>query len=197
MIWLIGGPARCGKSTLARQARAHSQGQVISLDSLKKAILPVASPADRQELLLTIDDTRHTIKQWLDLLRRRDRIIWKAAKAFIEAAVETGDDVIIEGNLWPDFISELPAGLNCRTVFLIDTSPRHADSLIKIARSPATDNNWMTDWSEDHLQNWATYNIARGRLIKRLAREHHQPVFDIADAGIAQAQADALAYLLA
>ena len=196
MIWLIGGPARCGKSTLLRQARTLSDGQVVSVDNLKEAILPVISKTDLAEVRLKIDESETTPEEWIKLLRRRDRVFWEITRAFAEAAVENDDNAVIEGNFWPDFVAELPTNFEWRIVFLVDTSPNHPDRIIEIARSQKpVRNNWMRDWTDERLRHWGTYNIARSQEIKRLGAIHNQPVFDVADGGLTAAQTQALSYL--
>ncbi len=197
MVWFVGGPARCGKSTLKRRAQSFASGQILSLDNLKPALHSIVSGNDRDNLLAKIEDTKTTRQEWIELLRRRDRMLWKVTKVFAETLANDSEVSIIEGNVWPDFMAELSPELQYRAVFLVDTSPAHAERIIGIARGGANDNNWMREWTDEHLRHWADYNIARSQEIIRLGKEYNQAVFDIADGGLDAAQDNALNYLRA
>jgi hypothetical protein len=190
----IGGPARCGKTTLTHQTESLYTGQQVSLDNLRHAFIPLAAEAILASLEPDAELTETTTTdEWIDILRDRDRTVWTGAKAYLAAATDNNDDVLMEGCLWPDYIAELEVPF--RAVFLVDTSPNHADRLIAVARSESTHNNWMREHNDAWMRRWAKYNIARSERYKQLGDEYNQPVFDIADSGIAQAQAAALEYL--
>jgi hypothetical protein len=190
----IGGPARCGKTTLTHQAESLYSGQQISLDNLKHAFVALAAEAVQATLQPAPHLNEHATKdEWITILRDRDRLVWAGAKAYLAAAAENNDDVLMEGCLWPDYMADIKAPY--RAVFLVDTSPDHADRLIAAARNESTHNNWMREHDDDWMRTWAEYNIGRSQLYKQLGQEHDQPVFDIADSGIVEAQAAALEYL--
>ena len=193
MIRLIGGPARCGKSTLFHAAEAKFSGQAISLDNLRSAFIAIVSETMRRTLLLAPKESEYCPDDWTTILRQKDRPLWDGARAYIEAAAMKRDDVLMEGGLWPDYVSELKVAY--RAVFLVDTSLLHINRVIVAARDNHTHNNWMSTWTDERLTAWAVHNIARSERIKELAQEYDQPVFDIADHGIQEAQDAALEVL--
>lgn len=193
MFRFIGGPARCGKSTLAKQVDALHAGQMVSLDNLRHAFVPLATKTVQKTLLVAPKHTKYDAGEWLNILRQRDATSWKGIKAYLVAAGKNDDDVLMEGCVWPDYISELDD--DYRAVFLVDTSPNHANRLIAAARGANTHNNWHSEKTDEWIRGWAEYNIARSKLYKKLAQAHGQPVFDVADGGMQQAQDAALAYL--
>jgi 2-phosphoglycerate kinase len=199
MIRLIGGPARCGKSTLTRKLQKNEgfEGQVVSLDGLREELIPTASAEDRLILKVAPKESEHSPQEWMSILRQRDYLVWKSAKELIDSCVRQDSSILLEGCIWPDYAAELAPELGTRAVFLVDTSPDHADRLIEIARGEGNENNWMKDWPDERLQAWAQYNIARSKEVKDLAQQHGFLVFDIVDLGITAAQDAALQYLIA
>jgi hypothetical protein len=195
MIWFIGGPARCGKSTLRNQARPFINGQVLSYDALRPSLLPLVSGDEKEKLTMRISEGDSTPTEWVALLKQRDRVVWKVVKVIAEELTNKREDGILEGNMWPDFMSDLTPDLGYRAVFLVDTSADRPERLISFARDEKTDNNWMHEWSDERIRHWATYDLERSRETLRLGEEHHLPVFDIADGGITTAQDRALKYL--
>lgn len=193
MFRLIGGSARCGKSALVRQVSHQYQGQLISLDNLRHSYLAIASSELYGKLRPPANVEDNSKDAWLDLLRTRDRAMWRGAKAYLESAAILHDDVMMEGCLWPDYINELTTDF--RAVFLVDTSPEHVERLMIAAHDPSTHNNWMSGRSDEWLRKWAAYNIERSKFYIQLAKEYNQPVFDIGELGFQDAQARAIEYL--
>lgn len=193
MFRLIGGPARCGKSTLAAKAEALGAGDRISVDSLKYSLAAVASTEYKTALNYKPPLEVHDKQSWLDILRARDKVVWIGAQAYLNAAAEYNDDVLMEGLLWPDYVSELRHPY--KAVYMVDTSPAHAANILAAARSDSTHNNWMKDRSDEWIAKWAEYNIERSKLYIALGRAYSQPVFDVAEYGYDEAQQKALEYL--
>lgn len=197
MIYLIGGSARCGKTTLARKVRKNFDGQVISNDAVMVSIRQVTTPDSQPDIFDKIveplaDDA--TPEQRIARLRRRDEVVWTFMKGYYGAAPYANDDVLSEGCLWPSMLKELEQ--EHRAVFLVDTSPNHAERLIHI-RDNLEHNNWMRDrkYTDEYMRVWAEFNIARSREIIRECKEFGYEYFDIADLGIDEAERQAFEYL--
>jgi 2-phosphoglycerate kinase len=199
-ILLIGGPARCGKSTLAKMVRQKFDGQVVSGDALARGVRESIEFEWMPELFterykkIELSDPPEI---QIERLRQRDKTIWKLIKNYI-LAVESGstDNILIDGGFWPDYLPELC--LNNRAVFLVDTSSDRAKWLISI-RDNGEENNWMRErnYSDEKIASWAEFDIARSKRIIELCKENGYTYFDIADHGIDRAQELALSYLLA
>ncbi len=198
MIYLIGGPARCGKSMLAERVRKHIDGQVLAGDafvaSLHKNLKPEWLPDLFEHKNDTIDHLRLP-EEKIDRLRRRDKVSWEFYEAYLETAIGDAADenVLIEGNLWPDFIHLLK--LPHKAVFLIDTSPNQVERLIQI-RDANGDNDWMENFSDEEMVKWATFNAKRGERYVKLCEKYDYLYFDIASLGMEQAADDAFHALL-
>jgi len=194
MLRFIGGPSRCGKSTVAHQVQAICGGQALSQDNLRQAFMSLADAKIKEGLSVTPKINAHSSAEWLDIVRARDRLLWRGTRAYIEAALANSEhDVLIEGDLWSDYIAELSA--EYQAVFLVDTGLSHVDRVLAIAHSHETGHNWMSDWTDEQLKTWALYNIERSKLTKQLANQYGHRAFDIADHGLSEAQARAVEYL--
>lgn len=197
MIYLIGGPARCGKSTLANRVRREMDSQMISGDLLLEALRGTT----KREWLPDIFH-RHSgatyhggePKQMVERLRRRDKVLWSFIRAYLQAASQKAshDSIVAEGGIWPDFIQSLE--LPHRAVFLVDTSSDEADRLISI-RDSNSDNNWMVAYSDKDLAEWAVFNAERSRHFVMLCEEFGYRYFDVAYLGIKGASDAAFEYL--
>ena len=195
MFRLIGGPSRCGKSTLADRVSRTHEGQHVSVDYLRYSFATVGSAPVKEALQLAPDHTLYTPTEWIQQLRCRDAIVWEGVRTYLDVAAPNGDDVLMEGCLWPDYVSELE--YDYRAVFLVDTSPDLANRLITAAADPNTHNNWQRNKSPEWIKSWAQHNIVRSEYYKELCQQYNQPVFDIADSTIQQAQDAATEFLFA
>lgn len=133
----------------------------------------------------------------LERVRRRDTRMWAFYVRYLEEAAGVHhDSVLLEGDIWPDTLALLKP-LH-RAVFLVDTSTpkKQAERLLQIRDSVGSDNNWMREWTDGRLQEWAHFNLLRSELYVRLCKKHQYPYFDIADGGMQVAETRAFEYLL-
>ncbi len=195
MILLIGGPARCGKSTLSKRIEGGYGITPISLDAFKHALVSVASERIKKDLIPSTSHIECSLEEWLGDLRKRDLILWRGFKEYVVSGCMNNDNTLAEGCIWPDYIADLK--VEHRAVFLVDTSENQAERLIKASADNSTYNNWQKEKSEEWIRGWAKYNIERSKLLKKLAKQYGYPVFDIADHGFDYAQSLAIKYLLA
>lgn len=198
MIYLIGGPARCGKSVLARRLRKEIDGQVIAGDAfaqaLQKNLEPEWVPDLFDKVVAHIDKTQ-PLEVRIDRLRRRDEAMWQFYEAYMRSAIADApeDDILLEGSMWPDFLELFD--LSHRAVFLVDTSAKQSERLTTI-RDSTSDNNWMRHFTDGELAEWAVFNAARSRRYVKLCEQTDNTYFDIAEHGIKQAEQYAFEYLL-
>ncbi|HET6747520.1 MAG TPA: hypothetical protein VFH06_05430 [Candidatus Saccharimonadales bacterium] len=198
MIYLIGGPARCGKSQLAERVRKHIDGHVIGGDAIVASLHAMLKPEwlpDLFEHSVKMIDHMHIPEEKIDRLRRRDKVAWSFYENYIKTAKEDApdDDILIEGNLWPDFVHML--SFKHKAIFLIDTSPNQLARLIEI-RDANGDNDWMKDFSDEKLKTWAEFNALRSQRYVELCQKYDYPYYDIAKLGIEDAADEAFHALL-
>lgn len=199
MFYFIGGPARCGKTTLAKRVRQTIDTQAISGDAFKHAIKDIVLPEHVPEIF----ERSHTWAfhhssdvEKIALLRVRDKKMWEFFSAYCAhiQTVSPNENVLIDGNIWPDHMHNTT--LPHKVVFLVDTSQNHANHLKKLRDTKDTDNNWMREYSDEKIEAWAKFNIARSQLYVELCKKYDYAYFDIADGGIEQAAERAYQYLV-
>lgn len=198
MFYFIGGPARCGKTTLAKRVRKEINGQVVSGDAMVASLQATLSAADFPDLFVhTIDPIQPSDAPLAKLvrLRRRDDVVWPFYYHYLISVHDhSNDDILLEGNLWPQYIEEI--SWNHKAVFLVDTSPDQAERLITL-RDENGENDWMLDdhYTDDHIRQWAEFNILRSQQVIDLCKRHDQVFFDIREHGLQGAEDKAFAYL--
>lgn len=201
-ILLIGGPARCGKSTLARMVRAEIDGQVLSGDAFSRSLREVLQVSDMPDIFIDQVEkpslTRDPHNVFIERLRRRDKAMWRFYRNYIEEACRISqDNILLDANLWPDFIIDLQ--LEHRAVFMLDTSDNRAEWARHIRDTARPDeNNWMKErnYSDEKIELWAQFDVTRAKLMIEYCKKHDYPYFDLADHGISRAQELAKNYLL-
>ena len=200
MIYLIGGPSRSGKSTLAKRVRKHIDGQVISADAFQASLHEVLKPEWEPDIFIDVINPigdQGSDEAKVKRGRERDNAMWQFFAGYLKEAFHiSNDDILLDGMLWPDFIAALP--LKHRAVFLVDTSPNQAERLIKIRDDGGSDNNWMDEhqYSDEKIRKWVSFDIARSRLYIDLCKKYGYHYFDINDGGMRVAETRAFEYLL-
>ena len=199
MIYLIGGPARVGKSTLAEKVRREIDGHVLSGDafvhSLQENLQPEWLPDifDHIAASVVAMEDPETI---IDRLRRRDETMWQFYQSYIATVLQhaPADDLLLDGNLWPDYLELFDH--KHRTAFLIDTSENEQVMRLKTIRDSGSDHNWMRGYDDAKVAAWAHFNALRSRRYKALCEKTGYAFFDIAELGAVEAEQQAFAHLL-
>ena len=197
MIYLIGGSARCGKSTLARRFRVGFDGQVLSGDATRVAIRDTSRPEWQPDVFdKLIDPTSENDppSKRIARFRRRDMVVWEYLQKYFKAAAFEGDDVLVDGPLWPSMLAKY--GSEHRAVFMVDTSVDHVSRILHI-RDTAEHNNWMRDekYTDEVIEKWATLNIERSKMIIAECEQYGYDYFDIAVLGLEGSHDAAYKYL--
>ena len=200
MIYLIGGPSRSGKSTLAKRVRKKIDGQVISADAFQASLHEVLKPEWEPDIFIDVVNPirdNQPVEAKVKRGRERDNAMWQFFAGYLHEAhrISGEDDILLDGMLWPDFIAAFP--LRHRAVFLVDTSPEQAERLIAIRDSNSSDNNWMSahHYSDRKIQKWVDFNIARSQLCIELCKKYNYRYFDINDGGMQVAETRAFEYI--
>ncbi len=109
MLYLIGGPPRTGKTTLAAALMQRTSFPYFSIDHIAQVIIPYIPESDRatklplrtaiQEAQYSNDAfyTTFSPEQAVALYQRQAATIWAGVENFITYALNAGHDLIIEG----------------------------------------------------------------------------------------------------
>jgi 2-phosphoglycerate kinase len=103
MIYLIGGPPRCGKTTLARRLAGLTGASVVPVDYLGSVVYHYLSDAERAARFPLLDGStaaiyaRHTTEEIVGHYRQIARTLWPAIQVYSHFALAHGQAVILEG----------------------------------------------------------------------------------------------------
>ncbi len=115
MIYLIGGPPRCGKTTLARRLARVTGAPLLTIDHLEGAVYHYLPPGERARAMprfaeATNNDryAAHSVDEIVAMLRTCAWSMWPAAHILMHCALEGDRDLILDGyHLEPRFLAEL------------------------------------------------------------------------------------------
>lgn len=108
MIYLIGGPPRCGKTTLAEALAKKTSFPYFSLDHVTSVITPYIPEreyatklplfaARRERLSIDVFYARYSSAQIVNFYLRQAETFWAGVENFIKYAIEDEHDLILEG----------------------------------------------------------------------------------------------------
>lgn len=203
----IGGAARCGKSTLAREVRTSTNMQSLSGDAFRTTLRKTAEhgtfPVLHTPRAEKIPDEKsfvdyHSTNAHLEVEAKRTQanFVWPYIENYIHAIEhESADSVLVESiDVWPDLIAL--SGLEHRAAFLVNTSPEQAERII--ASRGLDPYDWMhqNEYSDARIRAWSNFNAQRSTLIQNLAEKAGYLCVDLAEVSFADGQAAAKDYLL-
>ena len=132
MIYLIGGPPRCGKTTLARTFAEKNKIPFFSIDHISSMISPYI-PENQQENSFPLRTARRNANNSNDLFHERytheeivnfyftqAATIWPGIKNFIEYGIRDHHDFILEGwQIFPEFLKEINKAYTDRSLKIL------------------------------------------------------------------------------
>ena len=162
MIYLIGGPPRCGKTILSRKLAALKGISCIPADILE-SIVKQYVPSDQHDLLFPKDKIRNETNSSNDQMYSklsaesiRDSYIiqskatWQAITTLVKCTIDNNEEIIIEGHqLHPELISRLArehGKENIRSIILIKNN---VDQIVETARANHDEMDWFITKTQD------------------------------------------------
>ena len=205
---VIGGSARCGKSTVARSVR-HTLGpemQTLSGDAVRnmlrrtvpKGLLPILH-GPRAEKIPDEEEfiAHHSLRAATEVAskRRQAEFVWPFLETYArEIDHESGEGVIVESiDVWPDLLAA--SSLCHKAVFLVDTSKEQADRIIASRHTDPYDWMHQNGYSDRRIRAWCEFNVMRSEAIRELARAADYMCIDLAEVTFGEAQQVAHDYL--
>ncbi len=160
MIYLIGGAARVGKTTLAKMIMERKKIPFVSTDMLWPAF------KDSQPEKKWQTGWEHIPDQFFSFLR-----------IFIDHTSQTLPDYVIEGDrFFPSHVATLAKEFKIKTCFLGSSNMNIAD-----IKKYAQHNLWVNDLSEEHQADLPKKLMADSAMFKREAEKFDFPYFDLAE----------------
>ena len=162
MIYLIGGPPKCGKTILAKKLSKSFGMPWVSTDTLQCVIKPYMNkedfskkfPASYQRGKNNDEKySKYSLGEIIEAYRRQAETVYQAIDMFTICEITDGNDFIIEGyHIEPELVSEL--GLKypekVRSIFLVKFDKEKFICDIKKSVTP-------NDWIINRTRNKETY----------------------------------------
>jgi 2-phosphoglycerate kinase len=152
MIYLIGGPPKCGKTTLAKTLSKSFGIPWVSTDTLQNVIKPylddldlsIKFPTDRQRSKNNDEKySKFSTNEIVDAYKRQAKIVHPAIDMFAVCEITDGNDFVIEGyHIEPDLTAKLKVEHpgKIKSIFLVKADRTKFISAIKKSTTP---NDWI------------------------------------------------------
>ena len=188
MIYLIGGPPKCGKTTLAKQISKTAGIPWVSTDTLQNVIKPYI-PEQNHPAKFPLSSLRyesndekyakHSADELIVAYRHQAKTLHPAIEAFVASEIIEGNDYIVEGfHLEPELISKLVAEFpeKVRGVLVIKKDPT---AFVENIHSSTTPNDWIIKKTKDEatFPKIAAVITAYSAQLENAAKQHDLKVF--------------------
>ena len=192
MIYLIGGPPKCGKTTLARELSRKIKVPWIAVDTLQSIVWAYMDKEERLKKFpaskMTIESRRsndvkyrkYSVERIIDAYRRQAKAVYAAIDMMVLGEITDGNDHIIEGyHIDPRLVAKLKRRYcknNVKAVFLVKNDKKSFLSGIKKSQ---THNDWILGRTkkEETLDKIAEMACDYSKIIKKEALGYKMKVF--------------------
>ncbi|EKE27257.1 MAG: hypothetical protein ACD_3C00232G0003 [uncultured bacterium (gcode 4)] len=152
MIYLIGGPPKCWKTTLAKKLSKETWIPWVSTDTLQDVIKPYIPESDYTKLFpvnyqkgKSNDDkySKYTLEDIKGAYITQSKTVYKAVDMFVICEITDGNDYIIEGyHITPELAEVLSSKYpdKIRSVFIVKTD---VEKFIRNIKNSSTPNDWI------------------------------------------------------
>ncbi len=171
MIYLIGGPPKCGKTTLAKRLSKSKNIPWMSTDTLQNVIKPYMNKKDFSKKFPTSAQhcnnndekySRYSTNKIIKAYQQQAKTSYQAIDMFAICEITDGNDFIIEGyHIEPKLVAELNEKYpdKLRSIFLIKSDETKFVNDIKKSTTP-------NDWIIARTNNEKTY----GKIAKMICK---------------------------
>ncbi len=158
MIYLIGGPPRCGKTTVAKKISKSW----ISADTIESI---VASNTDKQDFarLFPKSVIRKETKQSNDIMYnsysakaivkayiKQSKASWKAIETMVACELNEGHDYIIEGHqIHPELMNDLVKKYKRKNIVPLSLTRFNKDEIVSGCQKHKAKNDWFIQKTKD------------------------------------------------
>ena len=163
MIYLIGGPPKCGKTTLAKRLSKSKGIPWVSTDTLQCVIKPYLDKNDFSKKFPTSSQrcnnndekySQYSTNEIIEAYQQQSKTSYEAIDMFAICEITDGNDFIIEGyHIEPELVNELNKKYpnKLRSIFLIKSDESKFIADIKKSTTP-------NDWIIARTNNEETYS---------------------------------------
>lgn len=187
MIYLIGGPSRSGKSTLASMVAAKTGAQLLPMDYIESAITEwYPKDKDKEKVMRPFSYMRnatdrdnaklvqqYSAEQIVEAYTNQGESTWESINAMINYGIAVGDNVIIEGyQITPDFLHKILNQENAAFIKAVFLLKEDEGVILKGWEENVPDNDWLLkNSSKETLSQYAHVTAMHGKVIKQAAEQ--------------------------
>lgn len=179
-LLVIGGPPRCGKSTLAHEVMLTYGIDVVSGDAIRRVL------ASTGMSFLPIDPDTWAVNtaEFIHACKDRDSKVANACTVYAEQFLGDYKSIMVEGCLWADDLERFALPIRPRngvdrlvqpevlTVHLFNNAPLEAEQERLRAQCKEDPASWLNRYTAKQLDDFAIANRARGLKMAKIAREY-------------------------
>ncbi|MCK5413567.1 MAG: AAA family ATPase [Candidatus Pacebacteria bacterium] len=183
MIYLIGGPPKCGKTTLAKELSKSFEIPWASTDALENVIKPYMSELDISKQFPVSyqrckdnDEkyTKYSSNEIIEAYRQQARTVYRAIDMFAICEITDGNNFIIEGyHIEPELVDELNEKYpnKVKSIFLVKLD---REKFIFDIRESTTPNDWIVARTkkEETYQKIADMICEYGHIIEKESKKY-------------------------
>lgn len=159
MIYLIGGPPKCAKTTLAKRFSKTASIPWVSSDTLQNVIKPYIPEQDfaanfpSSSMRYDSNDEKYaqqTTEEIVGAYRQQAKTVYDAIESFVASEIADGNDYIIEGfHVEPELIARLTSQFpdQVRGVLVVKID---AKLFIEDINKSTTPNDWIHTRTKDN-----------------------------------------------
>lgn len=178
-LLIIGGPPRCGKSTLAQNTATTHGVSAVSGDALRRVLASSGIgflPIDPNTWAVNTDGFIHACKD-------RDSKVANACRVYAEQFLADYRSVVVEGCLWADDLDQFALPIRPRNgadlfiqpevlaLHLFNNAPLEAEQERLRAQCKEDPTSWLNRYDTKQLNDFAIANRARGLKMAKVARD--------------------------
>ena len=158
MIYLIGGPPRCGKTTIAKKLSKSW----ISADTIESIIRTNTNETDLDRLFpknavrkktKNSNDLMYSVysaKQIVNLYIKQAKASWKAIETMVECEISNGHDYVIEGfQLHPQLMNRLVKKYGKKNITPIVLTRFDCDGIVSGCLKHKAKSDWFIEKTKD------------------------------------------------
>lgn len=183
MIYLIGGPPKCGKTTLAKRFSKLKGIPWVSTDTLQCVIKPYLDKKDLSKKFPTSAQrcnnndekySQYSINEIIEAYQQQAKTSYQAIDMFTICEITDDNDFIIEGyHIEPELVAELNKKYpnKLRSIFLIKSDESKFIADIKKSTTP---NDWIIARTnnEETYSKIATMIYEYGKFFKKESKKY-------------------------
>ena len=176
---MLGGVPRVGKSVLKQRVQsAGFSGDCLDLD----CVFPAVEVWRGARLLTSLPAGAGDNAAWLESFRARHEDVWPGfVELFRNHQRNHGEDLLVSGVTVPQLVAQLADVVDVRSVFVADSDVRCAARCLAMSTEQGLSNNWLSAYTPDQVQAWASRNIFRSAVFVAECKTLGLPVVDLAD----------------